>query len=362
MAFSFAMTTPAPRSHRLPLAPLAAACVAIAGLVAAASAQVQPPQTAPPPAAAAPSSGPADSATPAQADRLFDLDFVGGTVGHYAEALRQAAPGVNVIVMPEAADVSLPPIRLSQVTARTAVRLLEQQFHGGTPRLDISESDSGRGPVRGSPAFVISARKPNGSPTDPNSAGIITEIESLAWLLGEGQVAADVVLQAVEVAVRATGLEERTTLAYHEPTKLLMVTGPERAVRATQSVISALEPRRATADPALLKELRAKLDAQEMQSQRMLVEAETRASLLRSTLERREAEVTTLQERLLVATIEQRAARGELEQAKAAAEARAEESTLAMQRTQVLSNERQELQARIARLEQLLRANNIRFD
>ncbi len=35
----------------------------------------------------------------------------------------------------------------------------------------------------------------------------ITEIESLAWLLGEGQVAADVVLQAVEVAVRATGVD-----------------------------------------------------------------------------------------------------------------------------------------------------------
>lgn len=56
-------------------------------------------------------------------DLLVDVDFKGGTMGEYCEALRDASPAVNIILDPSAGHATIPPIKLTQVWFADAVEI-----------------------------------------------------------------------------------------------------------------------------------------------------------------------------------------------------------------------------------------------
>ena len=60
----------------------------------------------------------------ADAVQAIDLKFPGGSVAEYIEAIRRAAEYLNVVVMPEVAQVRMQPVELKRVDPTAAVRLL----------------------------------------------------------------------------------------------------------------------------------------------------------------------------------------------------------------------------------------------
>jgi hypothetical protein len=95
-----------------------------------------------------PGTAPADIDT-----RTFTLEFPGGSVADYAEAIRKTEGGdMNIVYDPTAASVELPNVNLRNVTVATAFRLLETLQEGKEPRLSVQEVRDGSG---GETVYVI---------------------------------------------------------------------------------------------------------------------------------------------------------------------------------------------------------------
>jgi len=57
--------------------------------------------------------------------QIFDLNFPGGTVETYVEAILDEVSDINIVVTPEASDVSLESFELHRVDLYAAISLLE---------------------------------------------------------------------------------------------------------------------------------------------------------------------------------------------------------------------------------------------
>lgn len=266
------------------------------------------------PIPAAPGAASATAAAPSDLDdphsRTFDVEFGGGTIARYVDAVRQAAGGANIVVKPEAAGLRLPTIAMRGVTVETALAVLQEQIHDD-PNMQVVLSNSQavdprtgrRRSSSGHPAFVIGAQsmaQARGGYGAPKQ----TRIESLARIIEEGRFSAEKALDAVEAAVRSTGFLEETTLAYHEPTSLLIVTGPEPAALAAINVLSALSPRRSAADLKAIEERQARLERESADANRLLVEAQTRFEVLQDSFRAREERLRQIEQELLAQSVD----------------------------------------------------------
>lgn len=170
---------------------------------------------------------------------LIKLSFPGGTVGEYCDALRKAHEGVNVIVMPDAVDVPMPPAKLTATSFHAAIHLLDGQRHQDDSRLivlHVGDNGGGWGVEGEQPVFTITAEVLRASRQSAAESAVWT----VSDLLAEG-IATEDVLTAVETSleVLADG-GVKAQLKFHEATGLIIASGTPAQLRAVEYVIDQL--------------------------------------------------------------------------------------------------------------------------
>lgn len=163
------------------------------------------------------------------------LSFPGGTVREYVDLLRKQlrtehAEG-NIIVKGGAADVSLPPVDLENVSLASAVELLDghRDVDGGT-RLNVRA-------VRGdyAPVFILEAEKRQGPANEE-----LVHVWNVRQLLSEDLKAEDM-LTAIEAALSLLPTKAGAAeIRFHEATALIMARGTGDQVATIEMVVQQL--------------------------------------------------------------------------------------------------------------------------
>jgi hypothetical protein len=161
----------------------------------------------------------------------LDLEFPGGTVKEYVDQLREARPdgAANVLVMPDARDLKVPPVTLLAVTVEAAVQALEGTYtlpDGRRADIDVSSYTIGD-----SPDLVMKIQ----------ADYEIREAESSVWSVDEalmhGQTAEEL-LGAIEAVLSV--FPDKAKVSYHPPTRLLIARGPGEQLDLVREAIEAL--------------------------------------------------------------------------------------------------------------------------
>ncbi len=179
---------------------------------------------------------PAAAAPPPAPGELLDLDFPGGTLGDYVEALRQVAVDVNVVLAtPEVRDLPVPPIRLNSVAVGAAVRVVEGEIHldGRSGLVIVANEIQVTGPNQ-KPVFRISTHRRG----RPSSAEV--HVWSVAALLSQ-DVKAEAILTAVETSLELMGGEHaQSQVRFHQDTGVLIAYGERQHLSAIDHVVDGM--------------------------------------------------------------------------------------------------------------------------
>lgn len=166
---------------------------------------------------------------PDPAPGRFDIDFAGGTVDQYVEAIRRAHPAANIVVLAGAGAYGVPAIRLRNVTVTAALQAVEQRgtLESGAEfwlAVAVNRVQGGAEPVH---QLQYAQRTREGGERT-------TRVWSVADLIVNGAKPADI-LGAVEVALllESTPIEIR----FHEPTQLVMARGYPRQLHTVEAVL-----------------------------------------------------------------------------------------------------------------------------
>jgi len=229
-----------------------------------------------PPAASAQPGG----KTPGGADNaphVFDLDFPGGSLDAFLDAVRSAHPEANIVAPPEASDFPIPPMKLRNITLQAAMQLIE----GSAELPSGHEAHIG---VEGFPVFDSwdPAIRVDHSGSRQSRWG---EQQSSVWSLAEhltGGRASEDVLGAVQVALATFPVE--STIRFHEPTSLLIVRGTEAQLELVDKTLAQLrgDVRRQSGEAELLRHEISTLESELIESQARLRVAQKRADVARS--------------------------------------------------------------------------------
>ncbi|MBL8885104.1 MAG: hypothetical protein JNK16_00470 [Phycisphaerales bacterium] len=200
-------------------------------------------------------------------DTLVTLDFPGGTIASYAQAIRKAAEPdlVNLFVDSQAAGISVPPIRLTKASIFDSLSLVGrngQEPDGRYLNLSVEVLESTA--AGGSPVYKIRANfiDPPGNPNRPFDSSL--EVISLNPIIGlpgssrAGRPPLDVktVLGAIEAAVAVSDASSSTppVLKFHEASGLLFVKGTNAqrnvAIEVVRQLRSDIENERAAEQAA----------------------------------------------------------------------------------------------------------------
>lgn len=187
---------------------------------------------------------------------VVSIDFPGGTVSTFIDALRKAvAPQpVNVILSKDASTAVIAPISLRQVALDTALMAIEPAAGNASGGWHISRINvRGQGESQETsiaPAFSIDhmPRRAAMSPPQPMAVEVFSIAELIRQQGGVGvPLMKDVpllatVLSAVESAVELQADSEvKPELKFHEPSGLLILRGTERDHRAVRQVIERIQ-------------------------------------------------------------------------------------------------------------------------
>ncbi|MEW6744763.1 MAG: hypothetical protein AB1486_18575 [Planctomycetota bacterium] len=174
-----------------------------------------------------PSSTPA---TPAQnvqnpLAQKIDVDFKGGTLGEFVEAIaRQSGVTPNVIVSEEAVQVVLPPIKLRGVAVVDL--LMSLQFVSTGPRLGVLQKSSDI------VALLID------KPRNPR----LSSVFDVKPVLGES-VRIDDIVTAITTAWKMLSPSHTGELKYHPETHLLIAVGAQDELGIVRNVLAELSNR-----------------------------------------------------------------------------------------------------------------------
>lgn len=181
--------------------------------------------------------GGAEGQAPPGGGQLISLEFSGGTVAEYVDAVLKVAKDINIVVMPEARDFDVPPLTLTGVAVGSAMELLHgrTEFRGRkVVELRVHEIEPFQGQGRAIFTVSSSASPPESGPSD--EAGVWTISELLA-----GDTKAEDVLTAVQTAVDL--IADRygpAEIRYHEATGLVIARGHDRQISTVEQVIQRL--------------------------------------------------------------------------------------------------------------------------
>ncbi|MCP4590695.1 MAG: hypothetical protein GY842_08120 [bacterium] len=184
-------------------------------------------------------SGP-DSGTEREA-QLVNLDFPGGSVVDYVAALRKAVRDVNIVVMPAAQDLEVPPVQLQSVGLGSALQLIQGRFNPDERTVveievaDVSVYEDGEGAV-----WRVSA--------EIHRRGRPSSMETRVWCvadLRDTDTPPEAVLTAVETAVGLLAEDyPPAEIRFHEATGLIIARGHREQVGAIDQVLDELRGNR----------------------------------------------------------------------------------------------------------------------
>ena len=161
----------------------------------------------------------------------FDVQFPGGTLQEYVERIRQARPGgaANVVVMPNARPLEVPPVTLVAVTVDAAVQFLEGSYvlpDGREAEVEVTGYAIGD-----SPDLVMKVA------AEYESLDICTSVWNVEEALMAGQ-SAEELLAAVEAVLSL--FPERAKISFHPPTGLLIARGINEQLNLVREAIEEL--------------------------------------------------------------------------------------------------------------------------
>lgn len=165
-------------------------------------------------------------------ERIGNLDFPGGTVAQYLEAVEKAFGPFNKVLTPEAAVVRVQPMRFTSVRFGDVILILRSVSHreaGGTLSV-FKEQGTEIWRIGFSPFPVIPA---------PSQPSIPAELR--VWTLRgliDGGTRVEDILSAVETAVGLIGGSPK--IRYHKDTGILIILGSPRELDAANQVLNSL--------------------------------------------------------------------------------------------------------------------------
>lgn len=167
----------------------------------------------------------------------INLKFPGGSLADYIKALREASPGLNVLVtVPEAREIQVPPIHLESVSASSAIGLIKgyQSLADGTSLSIYIEA------FGGPPAEDASAVYKVFSVQD---AKVPRHIEVRVWSIGDliadGRTAQQI-LTAIETAVGLLKGYPDAQIRYHADTTLVVASGAPEQTQTIDRVVDGI--------------------------------------------------------------------------------------------------------------------------
>lgn len=181
-----------------------------------------------------------------QAESSFSVQFQGGTVEGYLDALREANEEMNIIMLDDVSRFALPPVELKYVTRRQAMEVLdgmEKVIDGRSHHIAVQMIED----KFGVPVFsvrVIEERMHGPQPETPET--LVSQVWPVKELLTRLE-NPDQLVTAVETALEMMGeVDDAVAVRFHEETGLLIARGRLGHVRMIDSVINALEEQAAS--------------------------------------------------------------------------------------------------------------------
>jgi len=175
----------------------------------------------------------------------FDLDFKGGHPQDLIAAIQKATgKSLNVLIPHEYANVTLPELKMKNVTAQQLFRALEQASHK-TEYLIIGNNQTfntafgfraNSDNITNDTIWYFYVQKPNVPPPYK-----ICRFYSLAPYLDSG-VSVDDITTAIKTGAKMLGDTDEPTMSFHKDTKLLIAVGEPGKLEIIDSVLRALEP------------------------------------------------------------------------------------------------------------------------
>ncbi|MCZ6836545.1 MAG: hypothetical protein O7G85_12285 [Planctomycetota bacterium] len=270
--------------------------------------------------------GQESSQAPRKSVKTFNLDFKGGSVQSYVEAILRVYENANIIVMPEASGISVPPFKLNTVSLNTAMDLLDNRvthIGGQVYQLKV-EMISGRQRNHNSKnVYTISAN------FDPQPMDI--QVHSVLAILGD-DFSSDDLMTAIESTLEILPDEYTPAqIRFHAKTGILIIRAHPRQVHLVQNVLSELQSSAERKRNQAIQKSRQDEKLQEA-GHLLLINVEQRDSIL--TLK---TEVTSLEKRNTILDQENQRCRDEI--------------VKFHEMIRILQNERADLQSKFAELQ-----------
>ena len=169
----------------------------------------------------------------------LDVDFPGGTLQEFVDTIRKTRPkgAANVVVMPDANSLLVPPINLVAVTVEAAMFVLEGPYtlpDGRSAEVDVSSYNIGD-----SPDLVLKVT------AHLESSHIRSSVWNVEPALAAGQTAEEL-LGAVEAVLSL--FSQKAEVSFHPPTRLLIARGAHEQLdlvnETIEQLVSSAERRR----------------------------------------------------------------------------------------------------------------------
>ncbi len=161
----------------------------------------------------------------------MDVDFPGGTVKEFIDAIRKARPkgAANVVVMPDAESLRVPPVNLVAVTVDAAVQILEGPYrlpNGRRAEVRVSSYN-----IDDSSDLVLKIM------ADFEERSIRSSVWSVEPALASGQTAEEL-LRAIEAVLSL--FSQKAEISFHPPTQLLIARGAPEQLDLVNETLSQL--------------------------------------------------------------------------------------------------------------------------
>lgn len=183
-----------------------------------------------------------DSAMPQV--QLVNVEFSGGTVADYVRSIREALPGANVVMTPDAEFVELEPVALTDVDMNSAMELLDGLL-AELPDRTIELSMQQYASIHGMPVYVVSARSSNRGYGRGGNSRPMPKAMSGVWSVSsllQRDIEAQDIATAIDTALSLFGDDyPPAVVRFHPESGLVLARGSVEQHNAIEAVIHAME-------------------------------------------------------------------------------------------------------------------------
>ncbi len=167
---------------------------------------------------------------------LISVKFAGGSVTDYFDALVKEAGTINVMLAPEAAEVSMPPVTLTKVSVSAAIDLVDGRSASPPGRIiELNVRQMPQYQDGAQPTYQVRAE------IHPTGSATYTSVWTIAGLLRGDVFDADDVLAAVEAALDILASTDEPIIRFHKETGLLIARGDPRQLSTIKDVLEQLD-------------------------------------------------------------------------------------------------------------------------